>query len=70
MQVVWLYFQRPVNIYRQHVFFPAYSKAGLGFLPFIWKGRKQEKNLYPVKFFEKDSTADLTGVNNPVHPVK
>ena len=30
----------------------------------------QQKDLYPVKFFEKDSAADLTGAINPVNPVK
>ncbi len=35
-----------------------------------WKGRKQQSNLYPVKFFAKDSAADLTGAINPVNPVE
>jgi hypothetical protein len=57
------------NADSQAIIFPAIG-AGLRFLPFMRKGRKQQKNLYTVKFFGKDSAADLTGATNPVHPVK
>jgi hypothetical protein len=33
-------------------------------------GKVEAKNLHPVKFFAKESEANLTGATNPVHPVK